>query len=880
MKKDNLLVLLFIAVLSIGQSSAAVKPTKNEHRGVWVSSYVSDWPGTNMTDKNVDYVKMRGYRMLDTLAVNNYTTVYFHVRSMSDAMYESSYEPWSRSLTGTRGKKPPFDPFKFIIEECHKRGLECYAWINPFRYTGNTIEENPYGPGELNYENSHPEWLMKNHYQYVLNPGLEEVHDQIVKVCKEIVTKYDVDGLVMDDYFYPQGGTSESVDADLYQKYVAAGGTMSQGDWRRDNINRLIDRLGKELKAVKPWLRYGVSPAGGAGKSAEEHGLPASPTTADWQYNQIYSDPLAWMFNGSIDFISPQLYWPIGSSVNEFKENSKWWQLAADESNCQFFPSQHYEKGKYKFTEYRDEMNWLRENTTDDGATGMVIFKYSSFLGERQTVTTPDGKKVAQSLYDQIRETAQPYKSYTPAMNWDANGVPEMPDNVRNNGGTLSWNGPENVRFVVYAYPETETNFAQQAEYIVSLSYDKSYTVDAKFAAGYKYAVSTLDRWGMESAAALEGQALKAAPALKMMTPAQNSKMYIFSDFSWQGECASFVLEVAKDAEMKDILFTKEVASSFVARQELKNIDEKGTYYCRVTGKTPGCKKAVSEIVKFEIVPFSITYPADGQAGVELTPNVQWTNLGGADYKITIARDKSMQDIVFEKDTKEAAALIDQFKLFSGVEYYAQVTAGNGMRTGTSEPVKFKTVVMEPATAELLNPANGGDVVYSNQVVRVAPKPGVFKTRIEISKTTTFSSRSSYIKSLINMSFEDDVKFGDMKVAGAKLEDGRVYNMRVRHEVVDKDGKTQAGEWTMSSFKYSAELGVDATTADQAPYISGTTLVIPQVIGDVTVYNASGAVVYAQDKVDSELSLDTLAKGMYIVKVSQQGKETVLKFIR
>ena len=871
---------MFVAVLSLGEIYADVRYTKNEHRGVWVSPYVSDWPGTNMTDKNVQSVKTRGYRMLDTLSVNNYTTVYFHVRTLADAMYESSYEPWSSTLTGTRGKKPPFDPLKFIVDECHKRGLECYAWINPFRYTGNNISDKPYGAGELNYENSHPEWLMKNHYQYVLNPGLPEVHDQIVKVCKEIITKYDVDGLVMDDYFYPQGGTDYVVDADLYQKYVENGGTMDQGDWRRDNINRMIDRLGKELKAVKPWIRYGVSPAGGAGKSAAEHGLPGSPATADWQYGQIYSDPLAWMFNGSIDFISPQLYWPIGSATNEFKVNSQWWQLAADESNCHFFPSQSYERGKYKFTEYRDEMNWLRQNTTEDGATGMVIFKYSSFLGERQTVTTPDGKKVAQSLYDQIRATAQPYKSYTPVMNWDSNGVPEMPDNVKNNAGTLSWTGPENVRFAVYAYPESEKSFSQEVEYLLGLSYSKSYTIGAKYAKGFKYAVASVDRWGMESGAALEGQPLKAAPALKMMTPTQNSKMYIFSDFSWQGECTSFVLEVAKDAAMKDILFSKEVASSFVARQAIRNIDNMGTYYCRVTGKTPGYKQAVSDIVKFEIVPFDITYPANGQIDVELTPNVQWTDLNGADYKITIAKDKAMQDVVFEQETKDNNVLVSQFKLFSGVEYYAQVSAGTGMRTGTSVPVKFKTIVMEPVAAQLLNPANDGDVVYSNQVVRVAPKPGVFKTRIEISKTTSFSSRSAYTKSLVNLNFEDDVKFGDMKVAGKSLVDGETYHMRVRHEVVNKEGKTQNGEWTLSSFVYSKDLGVDATAVDQNPYISGTTLVIPQVIGDVAVYNASGAVVYAENSVVSEMSLDSLAKGMYIVRVSQQGKETVLKFIR
>ena len=881
MKKIKLILLVLVAVFATAQFSAqAVRHTKNEHRAVWVTNICNDWPGATITSSNAKNIQMRGRKMLDSLVMNNFTTVYFHVRSLCDAKYKSSYEPWAADLSGTRGVAPIFDPLQFILEESHKRGLECYAWINPFRYASASTAQTIYGPGELNYENSHPEWLLRNDKQTILNPALPEVHDQIVKVCKELVTNYDVDGVVMDDYFYPQGGTSYSVDADLYNQYKANGGTLDQGDWRRDNVNRLIDRLGKEIKAVKPWVRYGASPAGASGKSAEEHGLPPTYSGMDWQYNQIFSDPLAWMFGHSIDFLSPQLYWPIGHKTNDFKGLSKWWQMAADESNTQLFPSQWYERGPYTFTEYRDEVNWLRENTTEDGATGLVVFSYSSFVNARQTVTTPEGKKVPQSLLDQIRATAFPYTSYTPPMNWDSNGVPDMPDNVKNNAGTLTWVGPENVRFAIYAYPESETAFAQQVEYLIDLSYEKSYTIPEDFATGYKYAVSTLDRWSVESGAALEGQALKAAPALKMLTPTQNSKMYIFSDFSWMGECTSFVLEIAKDAAMKDIVFSKEVANGYVARQEIKNIDSNGTYYCRVIGKTPGYRQAVSEIVKFEIAPFDVIYPANGQEEVELQPNLQWSDLGGAEYTVTIARDKAMTDVVYSQKTKDATLKVGSFNLFAGENYYIQVAASNGMREGTSEPSTFKTLVMAPATAEILNPANDGDVVYSNQSVKVAPKEGMLRTRIEISKTDKFSSRSSYSANLSNYNFTDEHKFETVKVAGKNLVDGQKYYVRARHEAVNKDGGLDKGEWTMSSFIYSKDLGVESATINEAPYISGTSVVVPQGAATVYVYNASGAAVMAEEEVAGELSLESLAQGIYLVKVSQEGKNTVLKFIR
>ena len=347
---------------------------KREQRAVWMSAYVSDWPSSHITESNANTMKVACQRMLDTLAANNMNAVYYHVRAMCDAMYNSAYEPWSSYIVAKRGDVPAFDPLQWIVQEAHKRGIEIYAWVNPYRYSPKSTK---WGQSDRDYIHTHPEWLLTTDYETVLNPGIPEVRQRVVDVCQDIISKYDVDGLVFDDYFYNQGGCDFSLDADLYNAYTNGGGTLSQGDWRRENVNQMVADVNAMIKQTKPWVRFGIGPAGVACSSpavAEKYGVEPSPGS-DWQYNQIYSDPMAWVTRGTIDFISPQVYW---NTTGNFDEVTDWWGKIGKQFNRHVYISQscsNFGRDGWDLAEFVKQVNVMR----DAGAQGMVYFKYSTW---------------------------------------------------------------------------------------------------------------------------------------------------------------------------------------------------------------------------------------------------------------------------------------------------------------------------------------------------------------------------------------------------------------------------------------------------------------------------------------------------------------------
>ena len=238
--------------------------------------------------------------MLDSLKNNNFNAINFQVRSMCDAMYESSYEPWSSYLTGTRGQVPTWDPLAYAVEACHQRGMECHAWINPYRYSSNGIEQWDAAGNPQDMELRQSGLLLSAGSYVVLDPARDETIERIVNVCQEIITKYDVDGILYDDYFYPDGIPSGS-DAGDYQEWLDSNVDMTFGDWRRANVNRMVRAVYNMIQETRPDIRFGISPAGVAGTSAPNYGLPHCPAGSDWQYNTIYSDPLAWLNEKTID---------------------------------------------------------------------------------------------------------------------------------------------------------------------------------------------------------------------------------------------------------------------------------------------------------------------------------------------------------------------------------------------------------------------------------------------------------------------------------------------------------------------------------------------------------------------------------------------------
>ena len=303
------------------QTSAGKDEVKdpNQFRAVWVSTvYRLDYPSKATTDPAV--LKADADRILQTCADMGMTAVILQVRPSADALYPSSYYPWSADLTGRQGQAPAdgFDPLAYWVEQAHKLGLELHAWINPFRVTKG---------GQSEYDSLtadhpakvHPDWVVEYDGKFYFDPGLSEVREYIIQSAEELARNYDIDGVHLDDYFYP--GTNFD-DAHTYAKY--GGGFSDIGDWRRDNVNQLVKELGERLHAIDPGLSYGISPSGvWADRSSQSQG---SNTTGGYEsYYASYADSRKWVKEEWIDYICPQVYWYIGHPSMDYETIVKWW---------------------------------------------------------------------------------------------------------------------------------------------------------------------------------------------------------------------------------------------------------------------------------------------------------------------------------------------------------------------------------------------------------------------------------------------------------------------------------------------------------------------------------------------------------------------------
>lgn len=498
--KRSALAAVLLAIAALPMSSSV----KREVRSVWMATvWALDWPSST---SSTTAQKNEMVKYLDVLQKNNFNAVYFQVRTMSDAFYKSSYEPWSSYLTGTRGKDPGWDPLAFVVEECHKRGMECHAWVNPYRFsTGSnwsTAQDQALKSEGmlLAYTKSDGKTTT------ILNPGLESVRKRIVDVCKEIISNYDVDGLVFDDYFYPEGipVTSSAGDYDLWQK---SGASMTFGDWRRNNVNQMVADVYNMVQQQKPYVRFGISPAGAACTSAAvaaKHGIDRCPVASDWQYDGIFSDPVAWLEAGTIDYISPQLYWKTNHKTNPFGPMTKWWSYVA-----KHFGRHHYASHSISFLnssnttsdweEIGKQVQFSRDYTENE-APGAVFYSAAYVTGKKQS-----------GFGEWLQVNKFQNKALTPAIDWKKSGLDKVQVSGLNKRATvLSWAGVDNVRYSVYAVPESvnvgtlDSNIP--AEYLLGVSYKTTYTMPDDKKSGYNYAVCVLDRYGNEYEPVYYGQ--------------------------------------------------------------------------------------------------------------------------------------------------------------------------------------------------------------------------------------------------------------------------------------------------------------------------------------------------------------------------------------
>ncbi len=305
---------MLLIALFFGGAISIMGQTKREFRGAWIQAVNGQFRGLSKEEMQATLSSQ-----LDELERDGVNAIIFQVRVECDALYQSDLEPWSRYLTGTQGRSPGWDPLAWMVSECHKRGMELHAWINPFRAKVKDA---------ATLANTHiclqkPGSWFEYDGLYILNPGIPENRDYICSIAKDIVSRYDIDGFHIDDYFYPYPAAGKEID-DSRQFALYNNGFRDIRDWRRDNVNLFIKQLSETVHETKAWVKFGVSPFG-IYRNKKNDPLNGSATNGLQNYDDLYADILLWVNNGWLDYCVPQLYWEIGNKAADYDELIRWW---------------------------------------------------------------------------------------------------------------------------------------------------------------------------------------------------------------------------------------------------------------------------------------------------------------------------------------------------------------------------------------------------------------------------------------------------------------------------------------------------------------------------------------------------------------------------
>ena len=486
--------------------SILAEQPKHEFRATWLTTaWGNDWPKTKVTsDATRNQQQDELIAIFDRLQAGNMNAVCLQVRGRSDAFYQSSYEPWAAELAGARGKNPGYDPLAFAIEEAHKRGLELHAWVNPFRVTSSgTLSSS-----DMVKQNA-GQWIIQyNNGSFtgeIIDPGYPEAREYVLNVLMEIISNYDIDGIVMDDYFYPYGGTTtEDAASKALHKPANVVDVNQDGDtdddWRRSNVDVFLEELYNQIQATKPWVRLGMGTFGiwtTQSKVAQAYGisLPSGISGLD-DYDVQACNPVEWVKNGYVDYINPQLYWPTTSTGQNYDKLCQWWAKDVCEhfsdqltngKKVHFFSSQSISANP-TLTEIQAQID-VNRNNLSSGYTGSVFFDTDAYL-------TMD-KDLMSSRFSK--------HALTPPMGWKSKTALSAPTNLTISGTTLTWKHATASRFTLYVYPKTMTLDAAQANpiYLQRVVYGKSFDISGIDTNANHIAVCAYDRFGVEHATAI-----------------------------------------------------------------------------------------------------------------------------------------------------------------------------------------------------------------------------------------------------------------------------------------------------------------------------------------------------------------------------------------
>ena len=501
------------------------------------------------------------------------------------------------------------------------------------------------------------------------------------------------------------------------------------------------------------------------------------------------------------------------------------------------------------------------------------------------------------SLFRYLRNTVFDTKALTPATTWEKVAYPGSVSNVARSGRTLTWNGPDNVRFTVYAVPSNvdSKHFYKDAQYLIGNSYSKSFEIPAELPkyegfgisdvnlGNYRYAVAVLDRYGNEYSAVFEGAAVTASEKPVMTYPVNGELVSKGFQFKWNGSAEVSEIAIATDAAMKNVVARFEANGNAASSAGMCNFEPDVTYYWTVTARGNNATDTeAGKVESFMVDIFRLISPADGSGNVELTPTISWSDLGkGTSYQLLVSSHENFQSVVIDETTTATSFAVPQYVLSAGVKYYAKVIATVNGGTETTDVFEFTTKAASIPTPTFVTPAASGTTLHADQVVAVQPVEGVASTHFAISEKETFPARTSYNGTYPVGTFCTPM-LSDVKMVSKKLEDGKSYFLRAQFNYY-VDGKLTTSDWTpVLSFTYNATPmdGVDSVAADGITIVDN--VLSAGVAGmPVAVFALDGKqVLNAETDAQGNADLSVLVGGTYLVSIVVDGAVKTVKFVR
>ncbi|GAA4839417.1 family 10 glycosylhydrolase [Algivirga pacifica] len=720
-----------IGLLLLASNILAQESPEQEMRAVWLTSvYNNDWPKkTFFSDSKTQKAKL--VEMMDGFAEIGLNAVFFQVRPACDALYKSNIEPWSRYASGTEGKDPGYDPLQWVIEEAHKRGIEVHAWMNPYRAA--VPSRAPFNPEDFDENHiyrKHPEWTIEGkywkqelggyQYQLILNPGLPEVADYVAEVAADMVENYDVDGVHFDDYFYSYDGTRDEQDQEAFDTYAEEG--MSRGDFRRASINDMVRKVNEAVKAKKPYLEFGVSPFGiwtMDQQVAEEYGVTL-PDKSDVYgmdaYHQIYCDPLAWMRDGTVDYVTPQQYWTTGSGQDYLILNN-WWAAVAKKYNSRVYTGQaiHYlgtnpaarktvdsqevvlHEDKYymntmgqvsnqraaatatgwSLSEIKKQVEINRSNA-DKGVKGNVFFSASFFW------------KV-NGLYEYIRDNVYNEGAIVPArLNADTVFSAAVPQQIRfeqEEGGltTLKWDYEkgDSVRYLILESESQEQDPAIRTDFRI-VSYKDEYTTnvpmndsDALF-----YSIWAYDRYGNVQPSSTWQHLEKPGSVVPITEEGSLNRDEAQLQWTHGTMAMGYALEVSTDKEMQELSIAVDTLTDTTF--SVTHLQAETDYYWRVRSHNMVGYSTYSPVQTFRLDGLkdpNLISPSNDERGVNPQLTLKW-NASEISEQLVVQVKES-------KDTFESSALLIADTVTASLETY---TFSNELEVLAYYDVRIKSI--------------------------------------------------------------------------------------------------------------------------------------------------------------------------------------------